>query len=351
MACRSPLPPPLTTLIRGDFETRWRALQTLMPQAQPAYLSCLEAACQAAPTDWQLQWFTARLCGAWQSPEALVTLRTLANLASEPETQTTIWQAIAHQGESGLALLQQALEDPLQRGLAIAAIARSEQPLALALLFDLVQSKTTSLRAQILTALGPLREPRVLPCLREALQDPDAAVRQAAIWGLRQQSTCTPTERLQLLQTRLYDSDAEVAREASWAIAQLDSPEATQALAQSLTDLSALSHPQGVIQALAALSCPAALEPLALLLQANADLALARSTIRALGSCPQQHGATRLLLARLGQQAAELADLAYSLGQLGQPEAIAPLQACLAEASAAAVIHIHSALRRLRAEC
>jgi HEAT repeat protein len=278
----------------------------------------------------------------------LATLIDLWSVVSEPDVQILVVQAIAQQGDAGFPFLHQVLEQPSVRGIAIKAIARSEQPPALTLLFAWAQSAGGSLQAEVLMAVGALRDERVLPLLQKSLQAPQASVRQAAILGLRQQSDCVPLERLQLVRPLLHDPDPAVAREAIWAIAHLDTPEAAEVLAQNLPHLP-LPSQQRAIQALATLASPVALRALAALLQPESDTVLARPVIQALGSCPQVEAATSLLLSRLGLVPDELADLAYSLGQLGQARAIAPLKACLSQASDLQAIHLESALQRLRA--
>jgi HEAT repeat protein len=338
----------LTALLTGDFEARWRVVQQLGSEFHPDYLAVLRDACQASPLDWELHWCVARLCSFWRGPEVLATLLDLWSVASEPDVQTLVLQAIAQQGEAGFPFLRQMLGQPSSRGIAIRAIARSERPPALTLLLEWAQTAPESLQAEVLMAVGALRDERVLQLLRQSLQAPEASVRQAAILGLRQQPDCAPFERLQLVQPLLYDPDPVVAREAIWAIAHLDTPSAAEVLAQRLPHLLPQAQ-QGVIQALATLESPVALRALATLLKPESDAVLARVAIRALGNCPQVEAATSLLLSRLGKVADELADLAYSLGQLGQPGAIAPLQACLSQATAAQAVHLESALRRLRA--
>ena len=125
-------------------------------------------------------------------------------------------------------------------------------------LLALLERGSSSPRADIVEALGRLRDDRSLPGLLDALADPDAAVRQAAAGAL---GSLGHAQALAPLAVALKDGFWEVRRAAAAALGRLGGTEAVGPLADALADQDREVR-EAAVSSLDRLGDPAGIKPL-----------------------------------------------------------------------------------------
>jgi len=131
--------------------------------------------------------------------------------------------------------LSEAIKDPDAevRQAALQAIARLRDPATFNVLATALRDKEPEVRQQAAHALGQLGDRRALEALAGAIDDTDAEVRQQAIFALGQLGDPSSGD---LLLKALKDADEEVRQHAAFALGQLRDKRAVPSLAAALGD-------------------------------------------------------------------------------------------------------------------
>lgn len=232
------------------------------------------------------------------------------------------------------------------------ALAQIHHPQVIPLLLQEV--KDADVRAVAIEALGHFHHtPEIPPVLLEALQDPVATVRRAAVVGLGFQAECHQAEWVNRLQPLLQDLDGEVAQQTAIALGRMGTPAAVAVLNQALLNRALQSSQPGleveIIRTIARVGIE--LNGLQAYLQDATDTGK-QEAIAVLGRVEnlQTKGqAAEILLQLLESQpdVREKQAIAFSLGQLGQLEAMEALVQLLADADASVRFHAIAALKQL----
>ncbi|MGB8701055.1 MAG: HEAT repeat domain-containing protein [Thermosynechococcaceae cyanobacterium] len=251
----------LSALKVGDFQARWEVAKQIEGYGevvlQPLLLLLADA-------DGELQWFIAKLLGAYAHPEALLALVNLLETTEEEEVAVIAAQSLAGMGVAAIAPLAPYLDDPQKAAIAIRALAQMEQPDVVPLLLQAAQSPWPEVRQGSLEALDRFQGSAIVPVLMAGLADPSPGVRQAAIAGLATRPNQIPVaELVDRIAPCLDDPYGEVADQAARALGRL----ATESAAIALAEKGIQSTPEAalqttLIQALGWIGTPPALKGL-----------------------------------------------------------------------------------------
>jgi HEAT repeat protein/beta-lactamase regulating signal transducer with metallopeptidase domain len=131
--------------------------------------------------------------------------------------------------------LSEAIKDPdaQVRQAALQAIARLRDPATFNVLATALRDKEPEVRQQAAHALGQLGDRRALEALAAAIDDTDAEVRQQAIFALGQLRDPSSGD---VLLKALKDADEEVRQQAAFALGQLRDKRAVPSLVAALAD-------------------------------------------------------------------------------------------------------------------
>lgn len=377
----------LVTLRTGDFQSRWDVAKSLPGFGEAAIAPLVELLQEAATEeeDWELCWFIARILGEFKHPATIDSLLDLLQTTQDREIATMAATALTQLGPSAIPPLAQLLTQASKRSIAIESLARIQHPEVLPLLLEVVNDELPEIRVAAITAVSHFYGPSVNAVLLSALQDSHAQVRRAAVIGLgiqasqwtnlsidrQQDNSFDATQLVQALEPLLWDLNLEICSQTAIALARIGNADAVSRLANMLQS----AHtPQmlrlEIIRALAWIGNVPALEPLQQFLDqlaegrsANPDSEpllnqLALEVIAVLGrleSPEAQQSATKILL-NLLQTAHPIVhfprgkqQIALSLGQLDQAEAIEALILFLADAENSVRFHAIAALKQLAA--
>ncbi|HIK33549.1 MAG TPA: HEAT repeat domain-containing protein [Oscillatoriales cyanobacterium M4454_W2019_049] len=224
----------LEALMNGDFQKRWDAVKLfsqLDSQAIDAAIELLDA----DDDDWELSWFIARILGQSDRPQAIEALVELLATSSDEDVKTMAANTLSNFGERAIAPLTDLLAEPQWRQLAIAALARTQNPGAIEPLLSVAEDPDPAIRAAVLEALHAFRDPRILPCLVVALDDLSAIVRREATIGLGLHAaggmtTSQELDLVKLLERRLSDFNLSVCQQAAVALSRCGTDAAARAL-------------------------------------------------------------------------------------------------------------------------
>ncbi len=351
----------LGTFANGGFDCRWQAAKQLVALGESVVPHLVELL-QTQADDVELHWFTARVLGGIPGAASILALARLLETSEDDEVSWQAAQQMAAMGGEALSLLSQELHNPKTRACTIRALAQVHHPDVRPLLLEIAQDRAEPQREIVLEALDQFHEPTVLPVFLDGLTDSRAGVRKAAIaaLGVRQDEYPVETLVAQLL-PRLEDESPIVVEATIRALSRLGTPAAIAALHEvarspqrSLADRGLSIDALGWIGTLESVHKLAELWPLEV--PAAADSAMLRQKLvqagaKAQGEAAQQFMTEQLLdwLASLpmGQFSTLKASIALALGQLGQPQAIAPLIQQLADPDYGVRLHVVAALKQI----
>jgi HEAT repeat protein len=327
-------------LREGDFHDRWDAVKVISgwgDEAIAPLLSLLET------DDGELQWFIVRILGNLQNPVIVPTLVTLVR-ENHADVAPMAAGVLSGFGELAIVPLCELLDHAPTRLLAVQALAQIHHPQVIAPLLRVVTND--EVRAVAIEALGHFHQvPEIPPVLLAALQDPVAAVRQAAVVGLGFQEC--QADWVGRLQPLLQDLNVEVAQQTAIALGRIGTPEAVAVLNQALLS----AHPASEVEIIRAIArIGTDLEGLQVYLQ-SADRLGKQESIAVLGrleNARMKERATEILLQLLAAQpeVREKQSIAFSLGQLGERQAMEVLLQLLADENASVRFHAIAALKQ-----
>lgn len=232
----------LEALTEGDFRERWEAMK-LFSQLEPSPISALINLLETEEDDWELCWFVARILGQFDHPEAIAALIDLLHRSDHEEVKMMAANTLANFGGRAIEPLTHLLAEPQWRRLAIAALAQTQHPEAIAPLLNITHDRDPAIRAATLSALQAFRDPRVDPIFIDALDDLSAVVRREAIIGLGLRfagggmppgESQEDVDRVKRLESCLYDLDISVCQQAAIALSRCGTDTAALALFQVL---------------------------------------------------------------------------------------------------------------------
>jgi HEAT repeat protein len=345
---QSDLEAALDLLKVGDFHDRWDAVKVISAWGDEAIALLLPL---LQTDDWELQWFIVRILGNLQNPTTIPTLIELIK-ANHADVAGMAAGVLSSFGEMAIAPLAALLDHGPTRLLAMQALAQIHHPQVIPPLLQEVED--ADVRAVAIEALGHFHHaPEIPPVLLAALQDPAVTVRRAAVVGLGFQVECHQADWVNRLQPLLQDLDGEVAQQTAIALGRMGTPAAVAVLNQALlTQAVQSSHPDLTVEIIRAIArVGTKLDGLQAYLQ-DATPTGKQEAIAVLGRVEnlQTKGqAAEILLQLLESQpdVREKQAIAFSLGQLGQLEAMDALIQLLGDADASVRFHAIAALKQL----
>lgn len=355
--------------------------------------------------DIELHWFIARILGDLEHPVAVDALLDLAQTAPHPEVAAIAATSLAKAGQLALPALTTLLQQPKHRILAVQALSQLGHSTAIPALLSVVNDADETVRAVAVEALTAFRDRRITPILAQALDDKSSTVRLAALRGIGSRGNQLAEIDALIARTGelLGDLNLDVSCQAAIALGRLNHPIALSHLNQTLYhSLMPLALKIQSIRALAWRKNEQALDllkqylfhliqPLAQapssfpssdlegeatiathpsktpgLHQVSASHSLSLEIIRVLGRiedsiladqaadllletlthCSKSHGSNSPSVSQAHLLELQ-ASIALSLGQLGRPQAFAPLMARLSHPSPHLRFHVLAALKRL----
>lgn len=350
----------LSILQMGDFQQRWeitKVLTHLGNIAIPPLIDILEY----EDADEELRWYAARTLGEFQHPEAIAPLIELLKTDEDEELKAIAARALGQMGTVAIAALSELLLDEDTRLLAVRSLCCIRQPETVTPLLSVIQDPQTAIRAAAIEALSSFHDERVPPVLLNALDDVAATVRRAAVLGLSfRPDLHQALDLVRILQPKLYDFNLEVCCAAAVSLSRMGSDDA----AKYLFDL--LISPQTpiklqleTIRALSWVETPRSLEYLQTALNQSTSETFWQEIVTVLGRVQKPQlttPAAEILLQILRSQhpVTEIANvksaIALSLGQLGKMQAIELLISLLADHNASVRLHAIAALKNLDRE-
>lgn len=350
----------LSVLEMGDFQQRWEIAKVFVRLAEIAIPPLLEIL-EDEEAEEELRSFAVRIVGDLKNPKAIAPLMELLKTSDDEELRALAAAALGQIGQNAIAALTELLAQEDTRLLAVRSLSYIRQKEIITPLLSVVQDPEIAVRAAAIEALSSFHDPRVPPVLLNALTDVAATVRRQAVLGLGFRSDLS--EELDLvtkLQPRLYDFNLEVGCAAAIVLSRMGSDDAAQQLFPVL--MSPHTPIKLQLEIIRALSWIGTLSGLEYLQQAFNQLSLEtlwQEIVTVLGrvSSPTLTiKAAEILLEILQSKhpAVEIASIksaiALSLGQLGNIKAIKPLMSLLADKNEVVRLHVVAALKNLAPE-
>ncbi len=357
----------LSMLEMGDFQQRWEITKVLTHLGNVAIPPLIEIL-EDEDAEEELRWYAARTLGEFQHPDAIAPLLELLKSDDDEELKAIAATALGQMGTVAIAGLSELLSDEDTRLFAVRSLSCIPQPETITPLLSVVQDPQPAIRAAAIEALSSFHDERVPPVLLNALDDIAATVRRAAVLGLGFRPDLREAlDLVKRLQPKLYDFNIDVCCAAAVSLSRMGSDDA----AKHLFDLLISPHTPlplqlETIRALVWVGTPSSLEYLQTAFNQSTSETLWQEIVTVLGRVQKPQlttPAAEILLqilrclrrASLTQHpATEIANvksaIALSLGQLGEMQAIEPLISLLADSNASVKLHAIAALKNLDGE-
>ncbi|WP_442938720.1 HEAT repeat domain-containing protein [Nostoc sp.] len=356
----------LSMLEMGDFQQRWEITKVFTRLGNIAILPLIEIL-EDEDAEEELRWYAARTLGEFQHPEAIAPLVELLKTDEDEELKAIAVTALGQMGTVAITSLTELLADEDTRLKAVRSLDYIRQPETITPLLSVVQDPQAAIRTAAIEALSSFHDERVPAALLNALNDIAATVRRAAVLGLGFRPDLR--EALDLvtrLQPKLYDFNLDVCCAAAVSLSRMGCDEAAQQLFKLLiSPHTPLPLQLESIRALSWLGTASSLEYLQTVFNQSTSETLWQEIVTVLGRVqkPQTTLAVEILLqilqclprASLTQHPAiEITSIncaiALSLGQLGKMQAIEPLISLLADKNASVRLHAIASLKNLDRE-
>ncbi|MFN6479278.1 HEAT repeat domain-containing protein [Nostoc sp. DedQUE07] len=358
----------LSMLEMGDFQQRWEITKVLTRLGNIAISPLIEIL-EDEDAEEELRWYAARTLSEFKQPEAyaeslgevIASIVELLKNDEDEELKAIASTALGQMGTVAIASLTELLLDENTRLLAVRSLCCIRQPETITPLLSVVQDPQAAIRAAAIEALSSFHDERVPPVLLKALDDPAATVRRAAVLGLGfRPDLHQALDLITRLQPKLYDFNLDVCCAAAVTLSRIGSDDA----AKHLFDL--LISPQTpitlqleTIRALSWVGTLSSLEYLQTALNQSTSETVWQEIVTVLGRVQKPQLTTPsaeilLQILRSPHPAPEVASIksaiALSLGQLGEMQAIEPLISLLADPNASVRLHAIAALKNLNEE-
>ncbi|PHM06523.1 HEAT repeat domain-containing protein [Nostoc sp. 'Peltigera malacea cyanobiont' DB3992] len=220
----------LSMLEMGDFQQRWeitKVLTNLGNIAIPPLVEILED----EDAEEELRWYAARTLGEFKHPEAIASIVELLKNDRDEELKAIAATALGQMGTVAIASLTELLLDENTRLLAVRSLCCIRQPETITPLLSVVQDPQAAIRAAAIEALSSFHDERVPPVLLKALDDTAATVRRAALLGLGfRPDLHQALDLITRLQPKLYDFNLDVRCAAAVTLSRIGSDDAAKHL-------------------------------------------------------------------------------------------------------------------------
>jgi HEAT repeat protein len=341
----------------GDFQQRWD-IAKIFNRLGAIAISPLIEILEDEEAEEELRFFVVRILGDFKDQSAIEPLVRLLKTSDSEELREIAGTVLGEIGPTAIAALTSLLATENTRFLAVRSLSCIRCQEIITPLLSVVQDLDVGVRTAAIEALSSFHDERIPPVLLNALDDVAATVRIYAVQGLGLRSNLR--DKLDLtnrLQPRLYDFNLDVCCAAAAAISRMGDDAAAGHLFQVL--ISPHTPMKLQIEVIRALSWLGTLSSLTYLRQAFEELStptLWQEIVTVLGRVQQpdlKSPAAEILLEilKIKHPALEIASvksaIALSLGQLGNPQAIEPLTALLADTDAPVRLHAIAALKNL----
>ncbi|MEO0756796.1 MAG: HEAT repeat domain-containing protein [Cyanobacteria bacterium J06648_16] len=342
----------LLILSEGDFHGRWEVVKRF-PDVGQSSVAPLLAIARDPDRELESRWFAVRSLGRFTTPQAIAALAQLVAEVDEDDLSVLAAEQLAGMGSQAVAALIPLLDHPLERPLAVRALAQIRQRAVIEPLLSVVTDTDSQLRQTAIEALGSFHDPRVTAVLLAALDDPSAAVRREAITALgHRHDLCGTPDLLMPLQDCLWDIDLAVCCQAAIALGRLPLPQTVPSLekllAASQTPESLLLH---AVRSLTWIDTETALTVLLECyegLPAIAQLEILRRLRQMTTARTRSVNFLRTLLQDTSRLPTEIKQAAaLSLGQLGDETTFLALVPLLADPNQQVQFHCLRALEQL----
>ena len=349
----------LSILEMGDFQQRWEITKVLTHLGNIAIPPLIEILEDEDAED-ELRWYAARTLGEFQHPEAIASIVKLLKNDEDEQLKAIAATALGQMGIVAITSLTELLADEDTRLLAVRSLSYIRQLETIIPLLSVVQDPQAAIRTAAIEALSSFHDERVPPVLLNALDDIATTVRRAAVLGLGFRPDLR--EALDLvtrLQPKLYDFNLDVCYAAAVSLSRMGCDRAAQQLFKLLiSPHTPLPLQLETIRALVWVGTPSSLEYLQTAFYQSTSERLWQEIVTVLGRVqkPETPPATEILLQILRSQhtATEIASvksaIALSLGQLGEMQAIEPLISLLGDSNVSVTLHAIAALKNLDGE-
>ncbi|MEX0268624.1 HEAT repeat domain-containing protein [Leptolyngbyaceae cyanobacterium UHCC 1019] len=346
----------IAALRSGDFQDRWDIAKVFSGFGDAAILPLINLV-KDDDEELDTRWFAVRLLGKAHHPAAIQALVELLN-SDEDDLSTMASEVLATFSTDAIAPLSDLLRASQTRLLAVQALTQIRHSATISPLLTVAQDDDPTIRAVTIEALGSFHDPQVPPILIQALSDPSASVRRAAIAGLAVRTDLT--ESLDLVSRfvdRLWDLNIGVCQQAAIALGRIGTNAAVDALSRTIVAANTPATLQiDSVRSLARIGTPSAFNALETLLDhpsrhvaevyQESAIALGRWTDPTVKNSAAQ---------ALGQSLTKFAHdpriqqaIALALGQLQHPIAIEPLIQLLANQDMAVRLHAIAALKQIQ---
>jgi HEAT repeat protein len=346
----------IAVLRSGDFQERWD-IAKVFPGFGDAAIVPLINLVKDEDEELDTRWFAVRLLGNVNHPAAIQALVELLN-SDEDDLSTMASEVLATFGTDAIAPLASLLETSETRLLAVQALTQIRHSATIAPLLTVAHDDNATIRSLAIEALGSFHDPQVPPVLIQALTDPVASVRRAAIAGLAVRRDLAETlDLVNRFVDRLWDLNISVCQQAAIALGRIGTDAAVDALSRAIV----ATHTPEILQiesvrSLARIGNPPACNALQNLLDNPSRQAseVYQEIAIALGQWtdpPLKNLAAQALTQSLPKFISDpliQQTIALALGQLQQPVAIEPLIQLLASQNAAVRLHAIAALKQIQ---
>ncbi len=371
----------LSILEMGDFQQRWEIAKVLTHLGNIAIPPLIEIL-EDEEAEEELRWYAARTLGEFKHPEAIASIVELLKNDEDEELKAIAATALGQMGTVAIASLTELLLDENTRLLAVRSLCCIRQPETITPLLSVVQDPQAAIRAAAIEALSSFHDERIPPVLLKALDDPAATVRRAAVLGLGfRPDLHQALDLITKLQPKLYDFNLDVCCAAAVTLSRIGSDEAAKYLFDLLiSPQTPITLQLETIRALSWMGTLSSLEYLQTALNQSTSETVWQEIVTVLGRVQKPELTTpaveillqilrSLLYETLREQQASLRDaprmltqhpatevasiksaIALSLGQLGEMQAIEPLISLLADPNASVRLHAIAALKNLNEE-
>ncbi|MEH2014601.1 HEAT repeat domain-containing protein [Nostoc sp.] len=350
----------LSMLEMGDFQQRWEITKVLTHLGKIAIPPLIDIL-KDEDAEEELRWYAARTLGEFQHPEAIAPLVELLKTDEDEELKAIATTALGQMSSVAITSLTELLLDEDTRLLAVRSLSCIPQPETITPLLSVVQDPQAAIRAAAIEALSSFHDERVPPVLLNALDDIAATVRRAAVLGLGFRPDLRQAlDLVTRLQPKLYDFNLEVCCAAAITLSRMSGDDAAKYLFDLLiSPQTPITLQLETIRALSWVGTPSSLEYLQTAFNQITSETLWQEIVTVLGRVQKPQlttPAVEILLQILRSQhpATEIANIksaiALSLGQLAKIQAIEPLISLLADSNASVRLHAIAALKNLDRE-
>lgn len=345
----------------GNFHERWD-IAKVFPKIGKSAIAPLIAILEDEDADEELRWYAARILGEFNHSAVITALVELLKTCESEELNAMAATALGNIGSPAVAALTELLADEETRLLAVRSLSQIRRAETIAPLLRVVQDPQFAVRTAAIEALSSFHDPRIPPVLINALDDKASSVRREAVTGL----SFRPDLREELdlvnrLVPRLYDFNLDVCAAAAMALGRLATDAAAAALFQVLQSPNTPSLQLETVRALGWVGTATGLEYLGQSFDSLLPLAVTvrQEIVTVLGRVEQPDLRTRaaeILIDMLKtahpaiQYPSVKQVIALSLGQLGETQAIDELIQLLSDADAGVRLHAIAALKQLAPE-